>query len=76
MTYMFGNAVQFNRPIGSLNINKVFGMELMFYGARAFDQNISNWNLANVRTVGFNTSAKPIRAGYRPFGTNSFDFTS
>ncbi len=44
MSWMFSNAVYFNKPINNWNISKVRHMEHMFKGAASFNDNeISSW---------------------------------
>jgi surface protein len=40
MSYMFGNATNFNQPIGTWNVSKVTAFHYMFYGATSFHQDI------------------------------------
>ena len=44
MSWMFSNAVYFNKPINNWNISKVREMDHMFKGAASFNDNeISSW---------------------------------
>jgi surface protein len=48
MSFMFGNAGNFNQNIGSWNTAAVTDMTFMFAGANTFNKNIGSWNTANV----------------------------
>ena len=51
MAGMFGNAKNFNQPIGNWNTSKVTTMASMFYYAHKFNQPIGNWNTSNVTNM-------------------------
>ena len=48
MSEMFSLAKEFNQPIGSWNTANVTNMYATFYGATAFDQDLSQWDVGKV----------------------------
>lgn len=51
MNGMFGNAANFNQPIGNWDVSNVTTMDGMFATARKFDQPIENWNTRKVTNM-------------------------
>ena len=51
MNSMFGNAENFNQPIGNWDVSNVTTMDGMFATARKFDQPIENWNTSKVTNM-------------------------
>ena len=47
MTAMFSNALEFNQNIGMWDVSSVSYFNNMFYGAKAFNQDISDWKTGN-----------------------------
>jgi len=49
MTFMFYNAINFNKDIGGWDTSNVGDMTCMFGGAKKFNKDyIINWNTSNV----------------------------
>lgn len=51
MSFMFGNAGNFNQNIGSWNTVAVTDMSFMFAGASTFNKSIGSWNTAHVTNL-------------------------
>ena len=51
MSFMFWNALEFNKNISKWDVSSVTNMSYMFYRAKAFNQDISKWNVSNVTDI-------------------------
>jgi hypothetical protein len=80
-SYMFMRAIAFDQPLFGWNdsVSKLLYMNQMFYGAVSFDQNLSGWKLDQIIYPSgvsyysdFNTYARPISEGNRPFHPNIY----
>ena len=51
MSYMFGNAEEFNQDISEWDVSNVRLMTNMFFNAEEFNQDISEWDVSNVESM-------------------------
>jgi len=51
MSFMFWNALAFNKNISKWDVSSVTNMSHMFWNANAFNQDIFNWDVSNVTDI-------------------------
>ena len=53
ISYMFGDAIAFNQPIGECDTGAATKFEQMFFVAKAFNQPLAEWDIGAVTDISY-----------------------